>query len=101
LTIGPNEAGKELIVTGGHALIKTDERGVDLIVPLAAIRYSPIEVSAESHSIYFHALKPFTELVVSLEKEMKEDWRNIQLFRLNPEHQMPVPEFDSIEVKMK
>ena len=57
--------------------------------------------SAVRDSIYFHALKPFTELVVSLNKEMKEDWLNIQVFRLNPEHQMPVPEFDSIEVKMK
>ncbi len=42
-----------------------------------------------------------SELVVSLDKEMTEDWLNVQLFRLNPKHQKPVPEFDSIEVKMK
>ena len=38
---------------------------------------------------------------LGLGKGMKEDWLNVQLFRLNPDHQIPVPEFDSIEVKMK
>jgi hypothetical protein len=50
-------------------------------------------------AVYFHALEPFTEIVLRTDKELTTTfrneelkiWKELQLFRLNPKHQMPVP----------
>jgi hypothetical protein len=66
---------------------------------------------AEGHSVvhgavYFHALEPFTGIVLRMEKELTaafkdsqlKNWKELQLFRLNPKHQMPVPKVTKKEV---
>jgi len=60
-------------------------------------------------AVYFHALEPFVEIVLRTTKELAttyrtedviRDWREIQLIRLNPAHQMPVPKVNSRFVEM-
>ncbi len=53
--------------------------------------------SAIPNAGYFHALEPFEEIILQNEKPMPE-LKGIQLFRLNPKHQMPVPPVPSREV---
>lgn len=47
--------------------------------------------SAVNGATYFHAVKTFKEVIVVSDNDLK-NWNEIQLFQLNPEHQMPVPE---------
>lgn len=55
--------------------------------------------SAVNCAVYFHALKPFVEVVIRTDCELlrpccKDEGKNrteLQIFRLNPKHQMPVP----------
>jgi hypothetical protein len=54
--------------------------------------------SAVPNALYFHALEPFEEVVLRNAKPMPE-LKGIQLFRLNPKHQMPIPSVPSREVQ--
>lgn len=47
--------------------------------------------SAINGAVYIRAITEFTDLVVRLDKELDKDWTHIQLFRLNPAHQVPAP----------
>ena len=47
--------------------------------------------SAVDGAVYIHALRDFTKVVVRLDKELDPDWTQVQLFRLNPKHQVPAP----------
>jgi hypothetical protein len=51
--------------------------------------------SAVESATYFHALEPFIELIVILNRPIQDDWTESQLFRLNPKHQMPVPRIEN------
>lgn len=72
--------------------------------------FTPHKVSngqSAAEALYWHALEPFTEVVIRIDRELG-DWNEIQLIRLNPKHQMPVPtvkyrsvEYESIESKIE
>jgi hypothetical protein len=63
--------------------------------------------SAVDGAIYWHALEPFTAVVVRTSAQLAPRfrdqplpaWTEVQLFRLNPAHQMPVPRIESAEVQ--
>ena len=56
--------------------------------------------SALDGAIYFHALKPYTVIVLRLSAALPE-WNELQLARLNPKHQMPTPKINNMNVELK
>ena len=53
LTLAPDATGKSLAVFPPKASFKVGDKSVLLHVPLELIRYSPVEVAAETHSVYY------------------------------------------------
>ena len=60
VTVAPDAAGRELAVFPPGVTLEVDGRGVALCVPLQLVRYSPVEVSAEMHSVYYAAADQMT-----------------------------------------
>ncbi len=52
LTLGPDPSGK-LAVFPNRASFKVDGKGVDLVIPLEIVRYTPVEVIAEMNAHYY------------------------------------------------
>lgn len=65
------------------------------------ILFSPHRITngqSAAQALYWHALEPFTEVVVRTDREIG-DWNEIQIIRLNPKHQMPLPRVKDLKVE--
>ncbi len=75
--------------------------------PPGGVEWAPCGVrgNAVQDALYFHAVKPFVEVVIRTDKDIKEtdpvkNWTEVQIFRLNPKHQMPAPNVRRLYVEL-